>query len=146
MRQLRPQMFDQKESYNTRLRLFKEFMTPEQKFTDHEKNFLLTNQSSYYRFLIDVCEKIAKSRRTLKDEEFIVLRSYTISVEVFAKNAFRQITSQVYFNHWTQLLQQRNGQELQEKAFIALCKALTKEALKLEEWQGSFFDCLQLDY
>ena len=144
MRPMNPAMFDQRQRYGARVTMFKEFMQHESEFTDLEMNFLRQNQPSYYNFLIEMCNEILRARRARRDEEFIVLRSYFVNVEVFGRMAFRQIANEAYFKFWRQLLERIHEPETQKKAFTALCYALTQDALKLDEWKDDFFNCLDL--
>ncbi|ELP88077.1 hypothetical protein EIN_222100 [Entamoeba invadens IP1] len=137
-------MFDEKEGYSSRLRLLNQFTQQDSDYSETEKLFVKTNELQYNKLLIQISEKMAKSKKTLDTEQSTFLRCLSLSLKVFDKMAFRQITSQKFFDVWKSLLVPTTPTKVKTVAFEALVDGLTVCAIKPNDWTEIFFKCLDL--
>ncbi|EDR23713.1 hypothetical protein EDI_167720 [Entamoeba dispar SAW760] len=138
-------MFDSKESYSNRLKMFLQFISKEGEFNESELNFVKQNSPMYYKILSEASEKISKSKKPKDIEQEVLLRSFSVTVEIFGKMAFKQITEQKYFDVWKTYLCITTETKIRIIAFEGLVKGIISMALKAEEWSNYFFNCLDLE-
>ncbi|ELP90102.1 hypothetical protein EIN_405160 [Entamoeba invadens IP1] len=140
-----PRFFDDKESYSNRLKILVQFVQPEQPLTEQEKLFLLRGDTIYHSFILQIADKISKSKKPLEPESSTFLRSLSVSLEVFGKIAFRQVYSSKLSEVLQQMLSSASPTKTRKQVFFLLLDSICINAFKCSEWETSIFEFLNLE-
>ncbi|GAB1221648.1 hypothetical protein ENUP19_0083G0019 [Entamoeba nuttalli] len=84
--------------------------------------------------------KMVDSKENIEQE--VLLRSCSVTVEIFGKTGFKQITCQNYFDVWKAYLCITTETKSRNLVFEGIVKGITSMTLKAEEWNDYFLNVL----